>query len=552
MKRRNQEYSLVLLDDLLSSGDVAVAPVRDRRVAFGVAGLGASLVGLCGSTVLMVGAMFPVLNPFPPPDQGPQVVAESTFRVAGATDVVARDMVAKLTEVVPAGVPGTEVTAGKSRLMPVPGTSCIKAPVTAVSQDSRAWSSGTGNAEGITMVVSAFGAGEGSRLMTQVAGAECTSAVDLKVTGTDAIRAKEKGNDVVLIRRGDLIIALVGTERSVSSEMAASVAEHMAKVIPAVGTCKNPDSPRSDFSRNPYVSPDTFTGLLADREVRSPKLLPQKVSDQDLPGTAEVTLPVQPQFPYWPLALPNPVPRPTKPVPPAAMMESKTIQVRVDDPEGPGCGWAFTGQVPPPFDQAAADQAAAAATEAAVKAIDTDAERYRKEAEVYNAAVPKYIDATVVWNQYAVQVAETATKWNAQRAAQERYARDVEEYNNAVRRYNDFVTRQAAANQNYQEQLALCAAQPQPEPTVEPTVAITHTRTQTRTQTQEPQPSVQPTSPAPVTPDVVPSVTATPEGFAPMQVVTCPPVRPAILDQAPPAIPDQPVPPADPRPEGER
>lgn len=554
---RKKAIRLVSLDDMMSSGelrpDAQLVRRATRRASGAVGMLSVASISLVGGLIFTVGSMIPALDPLPSPDPPTEVVASTMVRVAGPTSVPAHDVVSELVKHAPAGVEGSEVSAGGVRIAPIPGMGCIEGLVTPVSQASRAWASGSGkDSTGLTYVVSAFAAGQGGYLMEQAENSDCTSAKVIRIEGgADVLQIASPGRDVVLIRRGDVVVALDGRGTTISAPMAADVAAAMSTVLAGAGTCVNPESPRSDSTRSPYVAPDDFTGFLVDTEVLPVDPPPAPVAKQELPGTAEVVLPEQPDFPFWPLALPEPVPRPDMPQPPAEVMSSKLIKVRVEDKLGPGCGWDFTGQVQPEFDQAISDEMEQRMIVAAQKEMADDAVRYTTEATAYGEAVVKYIDASVTWNTYAVQVAEIATAWKGQRDAQQTYATQLANYNRAVNEYNSFVGRKQAAQRSYDDQVVACSLRPPEVPTTTVTVRPTPTNEPTS-------PPVTQTTPPTDTSTVIvtPSPTAAPSGngFAPfpMQQLICPPVRPAILDQSPPTIPPLPTPPPDPRPEGSR
>ena len=521
----------------------------------GLAALGTSAVLTSAALVVAVGQVFPALSVLPSDPVQPKIVSDVTVRVAGDENLPASKAVADLIKPVPAGFGGTEVTSGPARVTPLPGTQCAESPLAPVVSATRSWASGSGESRGLELVVASYGAGIGGSVMDQVDQAACGQVSWSDVPGADAVRILDGDVSTVLIRRGDVVAAIRATGTPIPDEAVADLASRMESELPAL--CADISSGRGDARRNPYVAPDRFTGRLVDEKVLPDQTVPTQISEAQLPDLADVTVPDPPAFPYWPANLPAAVTKPEVPSLPTPPMDSKTIQVRTQDETGPGCGWDFTGAVAPPFDKAAADAARDRATVAARKTISEDGARYASEADAYVAAAKQFREDAVIWNNYAVQIAEIATAWGKQRSAQQTYANDLSAYNNAVNARSSFLSRQAEAKRIYDDQVLACAARMTETVTITPTLT-TPSSTVTITPSTVPTPSetvtVQPTEP-PVptrTETVTAEPTAQPFAGAPMQQLTCPPIRPLILDQQPPTVPQQPTPPPDPRPESEQ
>jgi hypothetical protein len=204
-----------------------------------------------------------------------------------------------------------------------------------------------------------------------------------------------------------------------------------------------------------------------------------------------------------------PVPAPTVSVVPS----------RADDPVGPGCGWAFTGQVKPPFDQV---EQAAVANALAVQAQQelTGAQAlWQSDVVSYWQQVPVYEQQAAAFLAYAAAVQRVADSWDSITRQRDDYAAAVAAYDAAVQVRNDFLDQQAVAQAAYDDELVRCSAVPSSTPAP--------------TDTSLPTPT--------------PTGTATP-GPTDTGLPGCPPVVPPILLQTPPPLPPLPTPPPDPRP----
>jgi hypothetical protein len=205
---------------------------------------------------------------------------------------------------------------------------------------------------------------------------------------------------------------------------------------------------------------------------------------------------------------------------------STVVPSRAEDPTGPGCGWAFTGMLAPPYDAALEAELARQRVEQAEGLLLAAQAQWQESLIGYWALVPAYEEQAALFTAYAAEVAEVAAAWDlisAQRAA---YDEAVVAYNDAVVARDAFLAEQAAARAAYEAALAVCgASSPPPTPT----------------------PTPDPTSTDPVDPTATPTPTPTPSTTA-TSPSGCPPPVPAILLQAPPPLPPLPTPPPDPRP----
>jgi hypothetical protein len=191
--------------------------------------------------------------------------------------------------------------------------------------------------------------------------------------------------------------------------------------------------------------------------------------------------------------------------------------VQVQDAQGPGCGWSFTGQPVPNFDAAAAAATAAVDLDSATRVLGSDIASYLAEVPAYEAAYTRYLADVRAFQSYAQAVDAVAAAWGVIRMDQAQYHEAMDRYTAAVTARDGFLARQTAARTAYETAVALCAGHtPVPTPTPPPPVPAT-------------------TAPTPPVPTTAPPL-------------VCPPVPAGIITQTAPPLPQPPIEPADPRP----
>ena len=185
------------------------------------------------------------------------------------------------------------------------------------------------------------------------------------------------------------------------------------------------------------------------------------------------------------------------------------------DASGPGCGWAFTGQAEPPFDEAAAAASNEAVVTAARTALVAEQTAWSERLVTFWTEAAAYDAALGPFRLFAAQVQQVAAAWQSLQQARDEYDLALAQWQAEVTARTNLISEQQKAAAEYQAALDACALLPTPTPTPSPTVT-------------------DPLLPTP-TPTPTPSV-------------ICPPERPAVLDQTVPPLPPTPTPPPDPRP----
>lgn len=420
----------------------------------------------------------------------------------------------------------------------------------------------------VQIVATAFGAGLGAEgLDERIKGAKkcstSSSIYESKTVGTEGYKATvvqaNQSSSQQVWRHGDVVIYLITNNSSKVDTLAKTFHQHFLTFMG--DKCINPDSKASDAQRSPWAIQD-YTGFLKKEEVDINKVPLPKIPQNEkyvatpIPAKTlevkEVNRPIQPsEYPVWPL-LPDEMNKPVQPESPEkAAIILDDFKAQFKDNKGPGCGWEFTKTNAPAFDQSKVDK------ENFEKRLDTfeglvkrgkdwqgTILTYWKSYDQFSKDVPK-------WEKYGKEVKEVKAAWAVIEADWNRYWSEYAEYERLLNIRNDFLQRQALAKANYENALQKCedlANQPEPTQPTEPTTPVEPTETTTPVDPTEPtDPSSSPTgeteTPAPPTEEVKPPVAPT---------MTCPPIKPAIIDQAPPAEPKEPTKPKDPRPEDQR
>lgn len=362
-------------------------------------------------------------------------------------------------------------------------------------------------------------------------------------------------------RRGD-ILAWVNAPKSMSNTLGTKALQFDQLLLTSVaGSCASVDSVLADAARSPWLAANDFTGLINQVPVAVPHVpwptlppgatpVPQNYVPSPVPS---ISFPSRPADPVWPNDLPTPVTTPDALMQPTLPPSATSVPSRAPDPIGPGCGWAFTGQVPPNYDQVQQAALAQGLADQARASLQQAQEDWQANTLAYWQAVPNYSKQLQAFLMYAAAVRDVALAWDSISAQREAYDVAVRQYNDALAAQQQFISAQQQAQGAYDAALTACANAPAytPPPVTTPTPTVT-----TDSPTPAPGDSTGPNptdtaSPTgiPTGPTDLPSPTDTPTvSPSPSGPVGCPPARPAILDQPVPTLPPVPTPPADPRP----
>lgn len=417
---------------------------------------------------------------------------------------------------------------------------------------ARTYTSGGARFQVISLAYTAgIGAEAMSRQATNAylcAGAETSLALGgVGGPGLDAKQATtSRGGvraSVVSFRRGDVITYVTGSPNDPLHSLATAFDTGLTSRLTRV--CVNQESTVADANRSPWSGaghqqfteeatatiPDVplpSTGLATVVPTAPPTSGPAE-EPAPTPSAALIRVPIpapglvdrtvtpmsRPSFPVSP-AMPAKVPEPAEPQAPEAKATTETtLRVPANDTSGPGCGWAFTGMKPLAFDDEAATKARTALLTEARTKLEADAKTWQASVVTYWTDYARYQKDAETYNAYAVKVDEVNSAWSTIATSWANYDSAVRERDRKVAERDNFIARQDAARTDYDAKNAQCQEVPEPEPSASPSA-----------------------SPSP-SPSATPSPSASPQPG-------CPAERPAVLDQAAPEVPSEPVRPADP------
>ncbi len=403
--------------------------------------------------------------------------------------------------------------------------------------------------QSVAVSVSAFPTGTGPWTIDTLAGqltdcgdtrAEVSTATGANDLGVEAVSASLPAGRVTLVRRGDVIVQVIGpkgADDTVAKALDAALASHL-------GDCKDQTGARGDERRNPWLANIPYQGLLVDAPVQVPALgapaPPAGITTVALDAAPlplpTVDRPERPADPVWPAALPAAIEAPTAPAGPGQEPTTTVIKVPVVDAQGPGCGWAFTSTTAPNVDPADIQRRSTTLQDAARTNLLARQQAWRPTVLAYYQQWADYTKAALAYGQYANTVATVAAAWQVISQQRQDYAIALAAWQDATDRRTQFLADQQRAQSDYLVAQSICNA-PTPSPVPTPTL----TPTPTPTPTPSPAASVLPS------PTVAPLAYPKPNPL-PSVRPGCPAARPAILDELPPTVPVKPTPPPDPRP----
>lgn len=486
----------------------------------------------------------------------PEQVAAKTAPDAASTIAWSETPAAKVVDQTFASLPKTWTARGnqlKSVTPPFP-LSCMTdgvQPAYSVSQQFN---------NGLTVAVSSYTAGAGAVAMDAQlkASGKCVqnntyvsnAAVDGIGTQATVINVRRFGatSQTTVFRRGDLV-AYVLSDGGASVDAAKAVDGVLKAAI--AGQCIDESSTPADAARSLW-SGVTFIGWQQPVDVTIAKRPVPAVTDKtqyvataipaDVQPVDVFEQPKKPSYPVWPL-MPAVVTVPTVPTAPSAEPPAKSsIQIRVPDEKGPGCGWAFTGTVSPDYDKNSIEAANNDLKAKAVLALNKSADEWSDSVTAYWKQVSTYRKAVEAYSKYRDDSLAVAAKWEPITKLWDTYNANLAIYNDAVTAREKFVAKQADASKSYDDEVKRCnAPDPSPSPSPSPTSTPSSSSAPTPSATASPAPTANPTV----------------EPIAPMSNKTvvkpgCPATRPVILDQTAPELPTKPVEPPNPIPADKR
>lgn len=227
-----------------------------------------------------------------------------------------------------------------------------------------------------------------------------------------------------MITRGDVIVRVTVNDSSKIQSLKSWYLNSINSMLTSSG-CKALDETVNDAKRSYYYDQKAYTGLFAFETVSvddhiikasapqdlidggmnvsnvftSPVNSEEYVPESPLPQGMQSTLPSEPQL----TALSSE---------PAEPSRRSIASYQTQDPDGPGCGWSWTGQVAPKYDANVLKRNRAAS----IKTVKAGLSRSISD---YNSAIIKWSAQSIIvmsgqtqWDQYTNKVNAIYTSWN--------------------------------------------------------------------------------------------------------------------------------------------
>lgn len=401
----------------------------------------------------------------------------------------------------------------------------------------------TGEGDGKKSVAQVYGAGQGG-----VAYEKLIDAIQ-ECGGSGKSRTTEKGTTVVSYDDSVTVLAAgdaIAIAKGIPEKSLVSVFE---KTLEG-SECVSFESKAQDASRSFYYAQEDYRGLDEKQTLEPegnidgmPSMLGIKRNVIDYPYAEKPEAPLPKSIPDLPSSMEKP--DGVKSVKKQKKEDlSAVASYKIADIQGPGCGWKWSGQKSPVYDDTIlSDGKKKSLTEAQDRA-DGNAEGYIDD-HVFTAFDNADRAVSISnWNNYADKVNKIHSQWRKLRLARQQFYPQWSEYVSNYRSWESFDERKEDARKKYDDAVQRCddadedlrkweeeygerLRNPSPTPTPEPTPYDPFV-------TEEPEEVVTPT----------PEETLEP---IPPKPAVCSqrPARPSILDQEKPAEPVAPKPPKD-------
>lgn len=353
-----------------------------------------------------------------------------------------------------------------------------------------------------TVIVQAFGAGQANKALSDFqrgvsacanndGNAYITTTQTLVPDATGFSFVSRTGNKITYASvwsQGDVMVSVYSPSALAARSLLESYSPKVNKELVAT-QCLSLATSQADPQRSPFYNPGSYVGWEKGRKVTLSasaagvglgfRTINQEHTGQgrlvgELPGATQPsdgtpTPASPPMIPSKPLApLPEGMsdslpPQVSEPAPfslskPEAAPMKATIKERVEDLHGPGCGWAWSGQLPPNFD--ASSEKERADTEEK-KTKETLRNQYIAYLSDYSAWHNKFITYTIAvsqWNDYVSQASIIAQEWDALNSIRNDYRAALDKYWEDFNNRETFIEDQKKAHEKYQDDTKACIA----------------------------------------------------------------------------------------------
>lgn len=362
-----------------------------------------------------------------------------------------------------------------------------------------------------------------------------------------------------LMTMGDAILNVNSTDNTQRDELYNFYYKEMQDSLKA-SSCLDLNVSGDDSTRSFFYNPENYQGLKETTVVEAqvdtaniPTVSALTVDEIENPDVEKPESPLPQSFPELPK---NEISKPSLPKETENRDDFSTEAVyNIADKNGPGCGWSWSAQKQPIYDEADLSVEKNTTIVEQQNNIDKEAQNYVDQKNNWAMETALILPSVNSWNQYAQNVNNVHTKWDWLNTERDKL---YEPWHNYVEEHNDWETfdqRKSDAITAYNEELQKCLdkqekyleweeewgelyAQQQieensptaptpPEETDSPTDEPTSPESPVESPTEAPTPTDEPTEPANI-PDPPENCEILPE-------------RPVIMDQEKPSEPQSPA-----------
>lgn len=389
-------------------------------------------------------------------DMNKPVVDDSPYLSLASANSVGRDWASSLIKVKPEGVKSWTVSDTSKADHPIDSKLCAsltKLPTSLLATY-------VGNGGGVETRVQLYGAGQSAKNFNAYATAigDCFVVSTATVDGTSVI----KFNNTFLLNIGDSIISVTAKDPAQRDSLLKFYLEKASETLRA-SKCVALQVEPNDSKRSFYYDSKNYEGLKESKKVstkvnivgfptpRSTKVLDIKGSLMEKP---ESPLPVG--FPEMPKSVDRPnVPSPVE----TQTAFNGTAVYQVADENGPGCGWGWSGQEAPVYDNAALKKDEKARIQDMQDSVDSKAQSYVDGKLNWSLNVALLAPTIDNWNKYVKNVDKVQDKWSWLNNERAKIQPLWETYVANHDLWLTFDERKLEATENYNEALKQCKTQ---------------------------------------------------------------------------------------------
>ena len=277
----------------------------------------------------------------------------------------------------------------------------------------------TAKADGATVSIMIYGAGQARTQFDKYASqlAECRGA---KPDG-DLVRA----NGGAVMTRGDAIVSVLSSDSGLLDKLVPWYQGKLEEALVA-SSCASLDETAADASRSFYYDSNAYTGTTRSEKVAvddpilaasSPQLLASNGMSvartfMDPQDKSTVRQPLSPLPAGMETNLPTAPTAPSISVKPDLPATEKTVTYQIADKTGPGCGWTWSGQKTPKFDEGVIKANQKTTLKNAKTELRNNIATYNKSIVSWSSQTALAMSFQTSWDDYVSKSDAIYASWN--------------------------------------------------------------------------------------------------------------------------------------------